>query len=148
MFARRIRKRSSHPSYYNGRIEAGYLDENMEPINHNSTEDFNKEMYYNYREFLRRKSERTGNPPTYLPFYSPNLVDEAWEYHPDFRNNYDPLTDDVYAQSEHNKRLYSVLGPEIVPHINPRSYNYIDRVRAILAAPLIVDWINELNLTI
>jgi hypothetical protein len=145
MFARRLRKRSSHPSYYNGRIEAGYLDEYMEPINLNSIEDFNKATHYNYRELLRRKGERTGNLPTYFPFYSPNWVDEAWEYDPDFRNNYDPLRDDVYAQMEHNKRLYIVLGPEIVSRINPGSHNYINKVRANLAAPLIVDWRNELN---
>jgi hypothetical protein len=120
----------------------------MELINLNSTEDFNKAMYYNFIELLRRKPERTGNPPTYIPFYSPNWVGETWEYHPNFRNDYDTLRDDVYPQIQHNKQVYSVLGPEIVPCINPRSYNYIDRVRAILAAPLIVDWRNELNLTI
>jgi hypothetical protein len=77
MFARRLRKRSSHPSYYSGRIAAGYIDEYMEPINLSSTEDFNKAMYYNYMELLRRKAERTSNPPICLPFYSPNWVDEA-----------------------------------------------------------------------
>jgi hypothetical protein len=57
MFTRKPKTRSSHPSYYNGKIQAGYLNEYMEPINLNSTEDFNKAMYYNYRELLRKKAE-------------------------------------------------------------------------------------------
>jgi hypothetical protein len=74
MFARKPKIRSSHLLYYNGRIQAGYLDDYMEPINLNSAEDFNKAMYYNYRELLRKKAEKTDKPPTYIPFYSPNWI--------------------------------------------------------------------------
>jgi hypothetical protein len=70
----------------------------MEPINLNSTEDFNKAMYYNYRELLRHKAERTGKPPGYIPFYTPNWVTETWDNDPNFRKDYDFLGDEVYAQ--------------------------------------------------
>jgi hypothetical protein len=124
------------------------LGQVQQPINLNSTEDFNKAMYYNYRELVRKKAEQIGNPPDYITFYSSNWVEDTLDNNPNFRNDFDRLRDDVYTQLEHNKRLYSVLGPQIVPRISQRSYGYIDRVRAILAAPLIVDWRNELNLTI
>jgi hypothetical protein len=84
MFPRKPKTRSTHPSYYNGRIKAGYLDEYMELINFNSIEDFNKVMYYNYMELLRRKAERTSKSLDYIPFYSSNWVEDTWDNNPNF----------------------------------------------------------------